>query len=651
MTTLSRRDALKTAAALAALSSGQPVAAAESDEDGVPVMNRFATTVLGAEITGLYVTQAGDFFFNVQHPSGDNDPPFDTATIGAVTGFDINELPADFASLEADSSQREKERVRTALGDYQILGQGGDETVDGQDLGLQYTPDGEGVTRTAMPDFNGFVPIEDSNDEGYLFTNWEHRPGGMTRLHLQREGNQWAVDDKRNLDFRPIGGTYRNCFGTVSQWGTPLSGEENYAARNARVWNKPGTAYAERQALHLGYERDDDGRFSEEFPNPYRYGYIVEVQDPRSDDPTPVRHYTMGRASHENCVVMPDEKTVYVTSDGTDRNFFKFVADEAGELSAGTLYAAKAKQDSTSDTNQAGFDLEWIELGSASNDEIRSWLEEYDDVTQADYEEGETSYIPAEDIEAWANGNDPYDDERIAFLESSRAAGAMGATDEFRKMEGVNIRPGAEPGDYVYLAMSAVGKGMTDSVGDVQVTQNGYGAVYRLEIESDYSVSRMEPAVTGGPDANICAGCPYDAQPDSASKVCQDCSYNPQNEEAGPSGLAGRIDNLAMNNVDPENTIANPDNIVVLEDGRVIIGEDTGRHETNMIWIYDPSGPAPTAADEHAEPTATGGGSTSTAVATQAIETAANGPGLGAVPALSGLLGGILLLLGRRGKD
>jgi len=42
--------------------------------------------------------------------------------------------------------------------------------------------------------------------------------------------------------------------------------------------------------------------------------------------------------------------------------------------------------------------------------------------------------------------------------------------------------------------------------------------------------------------------------------------------------------------LDVENTIAEPDNIVVMDDGRVVIGEDTGNrgHENNMIWVFDP---------------------------------------------------------------
>jgi hypothetical protein len=102
-----------------------------------------------------------------------------------------------------------------------------------------------------------------------------------------------------------------------------------------------------------------------------------------------------------------------------------------------------------------------------------------------------------------------------------------------------------------------------------------------MQLESDYNVSRMEPAVTGGEDANICGGCPYDARPDSASTVCQDCTHNPTGEDSESRQLGSAA-------VDPDNTVANPDNVFALDDGRLLIGEDTPHHVNNMIWVYNP---------------------------------------------------------------
>jgi len=145
---------------------------------------------------------------------------------------------------------------------------------------------------------------------------------------------------------------------------------------------------------------------------------------------------TLGRMAHENPVIMPDHKTVYLTDDGGSKAFFKFVADNAGDLSSGTLYAAKMAQDATRDVSKAGFDITWIELGHASNAEIEAWINEYDDIDRGDYVDGGNSYITDAEIEDWAQNG--IGDDRYAFIESLKAAAAKGATVEFNKMEGIN---------------------------------------------------------------------------------------------------------------------------------------------------------------------------------------------------------------------
>ena len=110
----------------------------------------------------------------------------------------------------------------------------------------------------------------------------------------------------------------------------------------------------------------------------------------------------MGRFSHENAQVMPDERTVYLSDDGYDTVLFKFVADTAADLSSGTLYAAKVTQDYGSDSATTGFDVEWMEMASSSNSVIQTWIDEYDGITTADFIAGQNSYITDEDIRDWA---------------------------------------------------------------------------------------------------------------------------------------------------------------------------------------------------------------------------------------------------------
>jgi len=613
-----RRNVMLSFAAAAAASQVPGGAAAEGSEGhGIEregaTLNRFATSAIGAEITGMFLTADGRFFFNIQHPDVNLNGRDEPGTIGAVAGVDMNQLPEDFRSVQIpEGDDRDygdgdgipepyDTKVRTALGDYQRLAVGGEATDDGEWLGSVYTPDGEYLTGQTDPDFNGYVPSSEADDEGYLFTNWEHRPGTMSRLHLQQNGKNgtWRVLGIENVDFSDVEGTWVNCFGTVSPWGTPLTSEENYSIPDTPVWNDPEWEYnggVERLARHLGHERNEDGIFADGFPNPYRYGYIIELEQPE-DDPTPVKRFALGRSTHENAVVMPDEKTAYTTSDGTARGFYKFIADEPGDLSSGTLYAAKATQQGPDggDPAKVSFGLEWIELAHGDQGDIESWIADYDDITQEDYEDGETSYITDTEVDAWVNGN--ANSDRVAFLETRKAARAKGATIEFRKMEGINVRRNAEAGDdYMYVAMSNTNATMGDDEGDIQLDGNEWGAVYRMPLENDYDVSEMEPIVTGGPEANICGGCPYDANPNSNDRACQTCAFNPTVEAEERGRLTGTMNlakSMAMSgqtSLDPENTIAEPDNIVVMDDGRVIIGEDTGNrgHENNMIWIFNP---------------------------------------------------------------
>ncbi len=496
---------------------------------GADTLTRVATVPLKAEITGLF-EQDGDLFMNVQHPNPDIPSVYAKATVGVISDVDWNAPEIDPASGDA-----EKIDVRSTLGEYQVLLQEGDYGI----VGVIRSIAGEELLVSNDPDFNGFVPS--GENEGYLFTNWENRPGAMSRAKLTRAADgTWSVveDEVSMVDFSSVNGTWVNCFGTVSPWGTPLTSEELYFDDSAE-WNNPEYKYIEDNQMLARYL----GRY----PNPYDYGYIVEITDPTGSS-TPVKHFTLGRYSHENAVVMPDERTVYLSDDGTAVVFFKFVAENAGDLSSGTLYAARATQDGAPGAAAAdtAFDIEWIELGTASNDEIAGWIREYDGVGLDDHVPGENDYISDAEVEAWARGEAA--DDRVAFLESRKAAVAKGASGEFNKMEGVNVNvAGAADGSvpFLYMAMSDVSKAMSDGEGHIDVAENKCGVVYEMRLDENFDVARMVPAVSG-----------YGYDKDNAPNAC------------------------------PLDSVSNPDNLVVRRDGSVVIGEDTGYHENNALWIW-----------------------------------------------------------------
>ncbi|MDO8342715.1 MAG: DUF839 domain-containing protein [Cellvibrio sp.] len=515
-------------------------------------MIRLATIPMGAELTGMFKTDNGEFFFNVQHPSDTLPGDEKKAAIGVWNGVDMDNLDPKIAPVPTPvKGSAESQTTKVAVGSYQVLGREGDTYAGALPFGLGNMTNPAGtvsIKQSNNPDFNAFIPSNATGSEGYLFSAWEDRPGGVSRLNIAKQSDgTWRVNDAMNVNFGNVKGTMINCFGTVSPWGTPLTSEENYEAENTVRWND--------MTYSTGYPNYADvlkikDYLGGTFPNPYDYGYIVEITQPKAAAPVPVKHFTMGRYAHENPVIMPDKKTVYLTDDGSNKGFYKFVADVAGDLSAGTLYAAKVTQDATNDTAKAGFDVEWIMLAHATNAEVEAWIDSYDAITEANYVAGSTSYISDAEVTTWAAGGAA--DNRVAFLETLRAAKAKGATVEFNKMEGININhDGAKDRSvpFMYVAMAEVRGAMADTTGDIQVKENRCGAVYRFGFDMNYNVDRMQPVVVGG-------------------------AYN-------GTSTTDKCD---------VNGIAQPDNIEVLDDGRVLIGEDSSNHVNNMLWIYNPNG-------------------------------------------------------------
>lgn len=565
---------------------------------------RLATVPTGSEVTGIFVTEGGDLFFNFQHPDDVNDVEdadgkfHNLGGVGVVQGVNINQIPKNAISTPIPVSDEEKETVQVAYGEYKLLGQYGDEFDGNLASGLGRVVGANGVQEPfsvveGWPDYNGYIST--GANEGYLFTNWEYFPGGMSRMKISKDAQsgEWTVDntDVTMLDFGAYG-TVANCFGSVTPWNTPLTSEEwGNNGDSTYSWNDPSDMEnASREELAKFINAGATGSAdSTVFPNTYRYHYIVEITDP-AGTATPVKRYALGRYEHENAVVMPDQRTVYLSQDNTDGVFFKFVADTAADLSSGTLYAAKLTQDAGStEPATTGFDIEWIELASGDQNTIEGWIADFDSVDSSDYVDGRSNYLTDADAIAWAAGAATYGaadaqsadavaagyegaetypssvtagqpmDDRIVFLESRKAARAMGATAEWRKFEGININTNraqalVEDGDpnttaYVYFAISDVDRGMIDGEGDIQLSARvkDCGGVYRMALEDDYDVSRIEPVLMGAAERNV--------------EGIEECDAN---------GLS------------------QPDNVVVMEDGRVLIGEDGGQ-ANNTLWLYDPS--------------------------------------------------------------
>jgi secreted PhoX family phosphatase len=252
---------------------------------------------------------------------------------------------------------------------------------------------------------------------------------------------------------------------------------------------------------------------------------------------------------------------------------------------AGTLYAPLLTNSEAAAKNspaEVALEIEWLELGTASNREVESWITDYDGITQTDYlethtdewtagdevtdavleaadrtvvESGNRDYITDEEILEWAdqyeaNGPDSVDEalRRVPFLETRAAAKEIGASIEFNKAEGVDSEDGATPGEYVYFGISEFNGDLSNDAGDARMERVDGGVVYRAELEPDYNVSTLDPVIVG---------------PDGSD----------------PADVA-------------DDALVNVDNVYVMQDGRVLCCEDAdqfGRSYSNdCLYVYDP---------------------------------------------------------------
>lgn len=324
-------------------------------------LKRFATLPRGAEVTGLRVADDGTLFMNVQHPDAGNPAPWNAGTIGVVSGIDAN--TASFSGLPVPTGA-DQLTVKTAAGTYTVLGQSG-QPLPGDARGLKYgevrTPAGETMLTCDDPDANMFLPS--GSDTGTLYTHFECQPGGVVQSELKKVNGAWQTVKAGALDFRAVGGTWNNCNGSVTPWGTALTSEE-YPSETDADWAKaePG------MSRYLGKKA-----------NRYDLGRISELTRNADGSTQIVKHYAMGRSSWEMGLVLPDRKTVYFGDDGTDRGLYKFVADRAGELSSGTLYVARvAQMDDAASANGKSLNLTWLKLGRGVDSEIQAAVRKLD---------------------------------------------------------------------------------------------------------------------------------------------------------------------------------------------------------------------------------------------------------------------------------
>ncbi|MDY0147442.1 MAG: DUF839 domain-containing protein [Halothiobacillus sp.] len=401
-----------------------------------------------------------------------------------------------------------------------------------------------------------------------LVAQFECQVGAMYTAGIDQDAVTGALSMQpktlKFIDQSPEFGGYTHCAGMVTPWNTHL-GSEEYEP-NARkdgqttVSKTADTYYNATFPFWTGKVDDNQNNDPATGMNPYFYGWIPEV---KADGTGFTKHYSMGRVSHELAYVMPDQKTAYLSDDGSNDGFYKFVADKAGDLSAGTLYAAKFMQ--TEATDGGKFTLSWIDLGHADDAAIRAAVANrpmFADLFNTADPDATTNACPT----GFSSINTEAGLECLQIksgmdviasrLETRRYAAMMGATTELRKTEGITFD--AATGT-MYVAISAIEKGMLDNDpkydlggnNDVKLSKNSCGAVYALPVDANYSATAFNVLIAGTPKTYD-AGSPYEG-----------------------------------NTCDVDG-IANPDNINMIPGTKLLmIGEDSGAHINNVYWAYD----------------------------------------------------------------
>ena len=375
-------------------------------------------------------------------------------------------------------------------------------------------------------------------------------PITVTTLDQDKTTGALKVVKHFNVDTKPANGLWITCASSLSPWNTHLSSEEY----------EPDAPFVTENKQFKAFSKNLFG--DEKVANPYHYGHLPEVTVHPDGSGTIVKHYCMGRISHELIQVMPDNRTALMGDDYTNSGLFVFVADKEKDLSAGTLYVAKLGTGFSINPADAGTKLSWIKLGHATSKEIEklaNTLKPADIMTvlKADPNDASFTKVFYNGTANWVKVK-PGMEKAAAFLETHRYAYLMGGSMGFSKMEGttVNIKD-----KVAYIAMSRIEKSMADTSGDIQVGKITAGATYELKLSTG---QKDKAGATIGSDWVPTAMVAIPAL-------------------VGEDQAADAVGNTA--NVDK---VATPDNLKFSEKLRTLfIGEDSATHVNNFVWAYN----------------------------------------------------------------
>lgn len=405
----------------------------------------------------------------------------------------------------------------------------------GLEVDLQNNPDLDPVLKQCLQN----LCSKALSDLGLSVLHVRRRPDGGfevisdSRLHFRVHGFGGQNFDPEMMSFTGpsapgLGhprGTFSNCSGATTPWGTFLSCEENFQDQVPELITPSGTplpgeskwfrGIGEDHPTGLPYEFEGLGTGLDQPLDGRQFGWVVEVDPVRK---ILRKHTSLGRFRHENVALRVESGKPLVAYMGDDRrggHVWKFVSDEPVQdpsspqntrlLERGTLYAARFHPDFTGEwvalkpqtplfrpqPEQTSGNLLWLPYrpegghiavgaGKSSQMSLRRWVVQIEMYTGKSLDQTTLGDLCDPNLDENAK-------QGVILMDAYVMANAAGATPTARP-EDIEIHPVDQS---VYIAFTdSTGSGdgypdmriFPDSRGD---NSRQYGAIYRL-VETDH---------------------------------------------------------------------------------------------------------------------------------------------------------------------
>lgn len=388
-------------------------------------------------------------------------------------------------------------------------------------------------------------------------------PSPIAVLSLNQDPKTGHLDlvKYHNVDMSKAHGLWITCGSSLSPWGTHLSSEEYEP-------DAFGQGLGTDMTTMKAYSKNVYG--NETSAKAYNYGHLPEVIVNKDGTGTAIKHYCLGRISHELIQMMPDNRTALMGDDYTNGGLFMFVADKEKDLSAGTLYVAKYTSVLTETSTAA---ITWIKLGHATSQEIDDLVNVQNiqptDIMESlveDPNDASFKKVILAKKTIWVKVK-PGMEKAAAFLETHRYAALMGGSMAFTKMEGTTVN-----------AKDKVAYSALANIQDSMIKDNAsWLAEHNISFEKKISAGGiMAHDMKAAISDTLGSAIKSDWVPYQTHMFLIGEDIDPAN------------DPLGIGNTSNPNKISSADNIKFSEALRTLfIGEDSGNHVNNYLWACD----------------------------------------------------------------